>query len=161
MKHKTAEELNAEAEALRKLSAGKTATPAEKMKIPVQEMPNQDPRARSRNMEEVALGYSESQAVVEASRCLQCKNAPCVKDCPVHINIPEFLKAAAEGNFKEGLKVIRRDSLLPAMCGRVCPQEMQCQKNCTMGKALKDIDRAVYIGRVEWFLAVYVVPEPV
>ena len=161
MNQKTVEEANTEAEALRRLYAGKTLTPAEKMKIPAQEMPNQEASVRARNMEEVALGYSEAQAVVEASRCLQCKNAPCVKDCPVHINIPEFLKAVAEENFKEGLKVIRRDSLLPAMCGRVCPQETQCQKNCTMGKALKDVDKAVSIGRVERFLADNVEAEPV
>ena len=125
---------NTEAEELYRLYAGKELSPVEKMKIPAQEMPNQDPKVRSRNMKEVALGYTKEQAVVEATRCLQCKNPPCISDCPVHINIPAFLAETAKENFDEALKVIRRDSLLPAMCGRVCPQESQCQKNCTMGK---------------------------
>ena len=152
---------NTEAEELYRLYAGKELSPVEKMKIPAQEMPNQDPKVRSRNMKEVALGYTKEQAVVEATRCLQCKNPPCISDCPVHINIPAFLAETAKENFDEALKVIRRDSLLPAMCGRVCPQESQCQKNCTMGKALKSIDKAVSIGRVERFLADNVDPEPV
>ena len=86
-------------------------------------------------------------------RCLQCKNAPCVAGCPVGIRIPDFLKAAAAGRFDEAVAIIRENSLLPAVCGRVCPQEVQCQAPCTLGKALKDVDKAVSIGRVERFVS--------
>lgn len=154
-------EINTEVEKWYQLCFEKQLTPAEKMKIPAMKMPNQDPQIRCRNMQEVALGYTKEEAVVEANRCLQCKNAPCVNDCPVHLNIPAFLSETAKGNFEEALSIIRRDSLLPAMCGRVCPQESQCQKNCTMGKAKKNVDEAVSIGRVERFLADNVTPEPV
>ena len=128
-------------------------TPKEKMAIPPQAMPEQPADERRRNMKEVALGYTAEQARLEASRCLQCKNAPCVAGCPVAIRIPEFLAAAAEGDFAGALGIIRETSLLPAVCGRVCPQEKQCQKNCTMGKALKDVNKAVAIGRVERYCA--------
>lgn len=149
------------AEDLYNIYVGKELTPVERLKIPPQDMPNQDPKERAKNMKEVALGYTKTQAVVEATRCLQCKNQPCVKDCPVHLNIPAFLSAVSQENFQEALKIIREDSLLPALCGRVCPQETQCQKNCTVGKSLKDVDKAVSIGRVERFLADNVTPEPV
>lgn len=132
---------------------GKPLTPKDRLAIPMQEMPSQDPEVRRHNMNEVALGYSAEQARLEAKRCLQCKNAPCVQGCPVGIRIPEFLKAAAEGQFDEAVGVIRENSLLPAVCGRVCPQETQCQAPCTLGKALKDTDKAVSIGRVERFVA--------
>ena len=128
-------------------------TPKEKMAIPAQPMPEQDPKVRATNMKEVALGYTAEQAKTEASRCLQCKNAPCVKGCPVGIDIPAFLKAAGEGDFAGAYGTISASSLLPAVCGRVCPQEKQCQKECTMGKALKDVSKAVAIGRVERFCA--------
>jgi glutamate synthase (NADPH/NADH) small chain len=128
-------------------------TPKEKMSIPPQAMPEQPPEVRRHNMNEVALGYSAEQARTEASRCLQCAAAPCMKGCPVSINIPGFLKKAAEGDFAGAFGVIREASLLPAVCGRVCPQERQCQKECTMGKALKDVNKAVAIGRVERFCA--------
>jgi glutamate synthase (NADPH/NADH) small chain len=104
-------------------------------------------------MEEVALGYTPEQARVESMRCLQCKNAPCVAGCPVRIDIPAFLKAAAEGDYQTSIHVIKHSSLLPAVCGRVCPQEVQCQEHCTVGKALKDVGKAVSIGRVERFVA--------
>jgi len=123
------------------------------MAILQQEMPSQDPRERARNMDEVALGYSEDQAVVEASRCLGCANAPCVKGCPVGIDVPAFLRATAGGSFDEAFEVIRESSMLPAICGRVCPQENQCMSTCTVGKAAKDPLKAVAIGRVERFLA--------
>lgn len=126
--------------------------PKDRMAIPPQEMPQQDPEARRSNMEEVALGYTPEQARLEAMRCLQCKNAPCISGCPVEIDIPGFLAAAAEGNFKEAAEIIKRDSLLPAVCGRVCPQETQCQAPCTLGKALRDPEKAVSIGRVERFV---------
>ena len=125
----------------------------ERMAIPQQEMPSQDPRERARNMDEVALGYSEDQAVVEASRCLGCASAPCVKGCPVGIDVPGFLRATAGGSFDEAFSVIRESSMLPAICGRVCPQEKQCMSACTVGKAAKDPLKAVAIGRVERFLA--------
>jgi glutamate synthase (NADPH/NADH) small chain len=133
--------------------SGKTLSPRDRMAIPAQEMPSQDPDVRRSNMSEVALGYSAEQARLESLRCLQCKNAPCVQGCPVRIRIPEFLKAAAEGRFEEAADIIGENSLLPAVCGRVCPQETQCQEPCTLGKALKDTDKAVSIGRVERFVA--------
>jgi len=128
-------------------------TAKEKMAIEPQPMPEQDAKARARNMNEVALGYSAEAARREASRCLQCPTKPCMQGCPVAIDIPGFLAKAADGDFEGALAVIRRTSLLPAVCGRVCPQEKQCQKFCTMGKLLKDVDKAVAIGRVERFVA--------
>ncbi len=137
---------------LRKLE-GKTLNARDRMAIPLQEMPAQDPIARRSNMNEVALGYSAEQARVESMRCLQCKNAPCIAGCPVGIRIPDFLKAAAEGDFSTAADIIGESSLLPAVCGRVCPQETQCQAPCTLGKALKDINKSVSIGRVERYVA--------
>ena len=128
-------------------------TPKEKMAIPPQEMPSQDPKTRARNMKEVALGYTAEMAKTEASRCLGCATAPCMAGCPVKIRIPEFLAKAAQGDFDGAIGVIRESSLLPGICGRVCPQEKQCQANCTLGKALKDVGKAVAIGRVERFCA--------
>ena len=128
-------------------------TPKERMAIPPQEMPQQDPAVRAHNMNEVALGYTAEMAKCEASRCMQCPTKPCMQVCPVAINIPGFLAKAAEGDFAGALEIIRKTSLLPAVCGRVCPQEKQCQKFCTMGKLLKDVDKAVAIGRVERFCA--------
>ncbi len=128
-------------------------TPKEKMALPQQAMPEQDPFVRAHNMNEVAIGYTAEMAKKEASRCLQCPAKPCMKGCPVAINIPGFLEKAAEGDFKGALAIIRETSLLPAVCGRVCPQEKQCQKFCTMGKLLKDVNKAVAIGRVERFCA--------
>ncbi len=133
--------------------ADKKLSPKDRMAIPVQEMPSQAPEVRRHNMNEVAIGYSAEQAQLEAKRCLQCKNAPCVSGCPVRIRIPEFLKAAADGLFDEAIAIIRENSLLPAVCGRVCPQEVQCQLPCTLGKALKNVDKAVSIGRVERYVS--------
>jgi glutamate synthase (NADPH/NADH) small chain len=127
--------------------------PRERMKIPPQEIPEQDPMVRRTNIQEVALGYTEEQARVEAYRCLQCKNAPCVDGCPVRIDIPGFIAKIAEGDYKESIAIIKKNSLLPAVCGRVCPQENQCQELCTLGKALKDPRKAVSIGRLERFAA--------
>ncbi len=131
-------------------------TTKDKMSIPPQAMPEQEPKSRARNMQEVALGYTAEQAQKEASRCLQCPTKPCVKGCPVAIDIPAFLEKAAAGDFEGALRVIKKTSLLPAVCGRVCPQEKQCQSLCTMGKLLKDVDKAVAIGRVERFAADFV-----
>ena len=128
-------------------------TPKERMAIPPQTMPEQDAKVRARNMNEVALGYTPEMAKCEASRCMQCAAKPCMQGCPVAVNIPGFLAKAAEGDFAGALAIIRETSLLPAVCGRVCPQEKQCQKFCTMGKLLKDVDKAVAIGRVERFVA--------
>ncbi len=128
-------------------------TAQERMAIPLQAMPEQDAVARARNMNEVALGYTAEMAKCEASRCLQCPTKPCMKGCPVAIDIPGFLAKAADGDFAGALEIIKKTSLLPAVCGRVCPQEKQCQSFCTMGKLLKDVDKAVAIGRVERFCA--------
>lgn len=127
--------------------------PKDRMAIPSQDMPSQDPQVRRSNMDEVALGYTAEQARLEAMRCLQCKNAPCVAGCPVQIDIPAFIKSIADGDFKTAADIIKRNSLLPAVCGRVCPQETQCQAPCTVGKALKDVNKAVSIGRLERFVA--------
>ena len=123
------------------------------MAIPPQAMPEQDAVERAHNMKEVALGYTAEMAKCEASRCMQCPTKPCMQGCPVAIDIPGFLAKAAEGDFAGALKIIKETSLLPAVCGRVCPQEKQCMKECTMGKLMKDVEKAVAIGRVERFCA--------
>lgn len=128
-------------------------TPKRRLQIPPQEMPAQDPQIRRGNIREVALGYGPHQARLEALRCLQCKNAPCVQGCPVRIDIPAFIKAIADGQFQKAAEIIKRNSLLPAVCGRVCPQETQCQEPCTVGRSLKSISKAVSIGRLERFAA--------
>ena len=127
--------------------------PKERTGIPQQDMPAQDPAERRRNTSEVALGYTPAQARVEAMRCLQCKNAPCVKGCPVAIDIPGFIGRIAHGDFAAAASIIKGASLLPAVCGRVCPQETQCMEPCTVGKAHKDVMRSVAIGRLERFVA--------
>jgi glutamate synthase (NADPH/NADH) small chain len=127
--------------------------PSERYNIPPQDMPAQDPVARRGNVNEVALGYTETQARLEAMRCLQCKNAPCVQGCPVRIEIKDFIAAIAEGDYKKSLEIIKENSLLPAVCGRVCPQEVQCQEKCTVGLRFKDPTKAVSIGRLERFVA--------
>jgi glutamate synthase (NADPH/NADH) small chain len=116
-------------------------------------MPEQKPSQRVKNIDEVALGYNETQARLEAMRCLQCKNAPCVEGCPVKIKIRDFVGAIADGDYTKSLNIIKDNSLLPAVCGRVCPQEIQCQEKCTVGKKFKDVSKAVSIGRLERFVA--------
>jgi glutamate synthase (NADPH) small chain len=155
MPHKSAEELSNEAkniivEYLGKLNDLKTK---DKMKIPSQEMPAQDPMERVKNLDEVALGYTTEQARVEAMRCIQCVKANCVEDCPVKIDIPRFIKHIAFGEFQEAIDTVKETSLLPAICGRVCPQETQCQMNCNVGRALKDVNKGVAIGRLERFVS--------
>ncbi len=118
----------------------------QKVAIPV---PKQEPDDRKKNFSEVSLGYSEEQALAEASRCLQCKNPKCVEGCPVEVKVPEFIKSLREKKYAEAIKSIKTKNCLPAICGRVCPQEEQCQKNCVLGK----IGDAVSIGRLERFLA--------
>ncbi|MCK5565889.1 MAG: NAD(P)-binding protein, partial [Planctomycetes bacterium] len=116
-------------------------------------MPAQDGVERRSNVSEVATGYTEMQARLEAMRCLQCKTAPCMKGCPVKIRISDFVSAIADGEYKEALDIIKENSLLPAVCGRVCPQEVQCQATCTVGKKFKDVGKAVSVGRLERFVA--------
>jgi glutamate synthase (NADPH/NADH) small chain len=127
--------------------------PTDRYNIPPQEMPEQDPVIRSRNVNEVATGYTETHARLEAMRCLQCKKAPCVNGCPVRIRIRDFVSEIAEGDYKKALDIIKENSLLPAVCGRVCPQEVQCQQTCTVGIKFKDPTKAVSIGRLERFVA--------
>jgi glutamate synthase (NADPH/NADH) small chain len=155
MNHHTPEKLGEEA---RKLIADYVIhvddmKAKERTKIPSQEMPSQDPEIRSHNLEEVALGYTVDQARIEAMRCLQCVKKSCVEDCPVKIDIPRFVNHIAHSEFQNAADVIKEASLLPAICGRVCPQETQCQSNCTVGKALKDVSKSVAIGRLERFIA--------
>ena len=119
------------------------------MTTPRHEMPTQAPDVRNKNFKEVALGYTEETAVAEAQRCLNCKNRPCVGNCPVHIDIPDFIAQVAQGNFEEAYQIISRKSSLPAVCGRVCPQELQCEQKCVRG--IKG--EAVAIGRLERFVA--------
>ena len=112
-------------------------------------MPTQDPNVRNKNFKEVALGYTEEMAINEAKRCIHCKNKPCQTGCPVGIDIPEFIAHVAEGDFEAAYQVINRSSSLPAVCGRVCPQESQCEGKCTRG--IKN--EPVGIGRLERFVA--------
>ncbi len=114
-------------------------------------MPAQDPEIRNGNFEEVALGYTAEMAIDEAKRCIGCKNRPCVAACPVNIKIPEFIAKVAEGDFEGAYQIIAEDSSLPAVCGRVCPQETQCEGKCTRG--IKAGCEAVGIGRLERFVA--------
>lgn len=127
-------------------------------KVPVRE---QDPKVRATNFEEVCYGYNKEEAMEEAARCLTCKNAKCVKGCPVNIDIPGFIKEVKEGSFEEAFKVIGQSSALPAVCGRVCPQETQCEGLCIRG--IKG--EPVSIGKLERFVADWakengIKPEP-
>ena len=115
------------------------------------EMPTQEPQVRAHNFNEVALGYTKELALDEAARCLNCKNRPCVAGCPVNIDIPEFIMQVKDGNFEEAYQIINKDSSLPAVCGRVCPQETQCESKCTMGIKFEPVG----IGRLERFVADY------
>ncbi len=123
--------------------------PKPKVQKTVVPMPKQTPEVRRRNFNEVALGYTEEQALVEASRCLQCPKPQCVLGCPVEIDIPAFIQLMKDKQFDEAIKKIKEKNCLPAICGRVCPQEEQCQKLCVLGK----VGDPVSIGRLERFLA--------
>ncbi len=120
-----------------------------KEKIPRQPMPEQDPKVRARNFDEVPLGYPEDVALSEASRCIQCKNPSCMAGCPVDIDIPGFIARSKEGDFAGAIARIKEKNVLPAVCGRVCPQELQCEKVCILGKK----GDPVAIGRLERFAA--------
>ncbi|MBQ1708292.1 MAG: NADPH-dependent glutamate synthase [Bacteroidales bacterium] len=115
-------------------------------RVPVRE---QDPKVRAGNFEEVCYGYNEEEALLEASRCLNCRNPRCVQHCPVGIRIPEFIAQVRAGAFQEAARVIARDSSLPAVCGRVCPQETQCEGSCILGVK----GEPVAIGKLERFVA--------
>ncbi|WP_414480186.1 NADPH-dependent glutamate synthase [Caldicoprobacter sp.] len=117
-------------------------------RVPMRE---QDPQVRRRNFNEVALGYTLEEAVEEAKRCLQCKKPMCVEGCPVNVRIPQFIAAVVEGNIEEAFRIIRQTNNLPAICGRVCPQETQCEQRCVLGKR----GEPVAIGRLERFVADY------
>ena len=119
------------------------------MSLVKNEMPTQDPKVRGKNFSEVALGYSEETAIDEANRCLNCKTMPCVQGCPVKIHIPEFIAKIKEGDFEGAYQIITKSSSLPAVCGRVCPQEVQCESKCVRG--IKG--EPVGIGRLERFVA--------
>ena len=116
-----------------------------KKRVPVRE---QDPKVRATNFEEVCYGYDAEEAIIEAQRCLNCKVPQCVKACPVNIEIPQFVHFVAEGNFEDAARVINRNSVLPSVCGRVCPQESQCEGSCVMGKKFEPIA----IGKLERFV---------
>jgi glutamate synthase (NADPH/NADH) small chain len=113
----------------------------------------QDPLERVKNIREVPFAYTPEEARAEAVRCLSCKNEPCVKGCPVGVDVPAFLKLVSEGDFRGAIRKIKETNLLPAICGRVCPQESQCQENCMVAKVHKDLGFAVSIGKIEAFLA--------
>ncbi len=120
-----------------------------KEKIPRQPMPEQKPKVRARNFDEVPFGYSPETAMLEASRCIQCKNPSCITGCPVDIDIPAFIAKIKEGDFAGAIAKIKEKNALPAVCGRVCPQEVQCENVCILGKK----GEPVAIGRLERFAA--------
>ena len=112
-------------------------------------MPRQAPETRAKNFDEVALGYSDEQAMTEANRCIQCPKSPCVAGCPVDIDIPAFIKAMREGDMPEAVGILKAKNALPGICGRVCPQETQCEAACTLAKK----DAPIAIGRIERYVA--------
>lgn len=126
-------------------------TAKERMQIPRQEMPEQEPQERNKNFKEVNLGYTEELALTEAQRCLQCPKPTCVQGCPVNIQIKDFITLIANGDFLGAVSKIKEDNALPAICGRVCPQEEQCEVACVVGKRGKP----VAIGNLERFVADY------
>lgn len=130
-------------------------------KTPIQE---QDPKVRAHNFKEVCLGYSPEEAMEEAKRCLNCKNTPCVKGCPVSIQIPVFISQVKDGDFEGAFKTLSNSTALPAVCGRVCPQETQCEGPCTVGKmkdrVTKEPFEPVAIGKLERFVADWKASQP-
>ena len=142
------EERRAEKERKCKMEAAEKKIKKSKRREP---MPEQNPKLRIQNFSEVALGYTRENALREASRCLNCKNQPCVSGCPVNVQIPVFIKKIKEGDFMGAIRTIKETNALPAVCGRVCPQESQCEKECILGKK----GEPVAIGRLERFAADY------
>lgn len=134
-----------------KLEGGKTNMAKKNMSLTKVPMPEQDPNVRNKNFEEVALGYTAEMAMEEATRCLNCKNKPCVSGCPVNVPIPGFIEKVAAGDFDAAYEIITSENALPAICGRVCPQENQCEGKCVRG--IKG--EPVGIGRMERFVADY------
>ncbi len=126
-------------------------TQLERLQIPRQEMPTQDPMERGRNFDEVALGFTKQLAIQEASRCLQCERPHCIEGCPVGVLIPQFIKALREERMADAVRLMKVKNGLPAICGRVCPQETQCEAQCVLGKK----GRPVAIGRLERFVGDY------
>lgn len=131
------------------MSSNPTKTKEKKERVPRQPMPEQEPAVRRKNFNEVPFGYTEETAIVEASRCIQCRNPLCVQGCPVNIDIPAFIKLIAEGDFRGSIRKMKETNMLPAICGRVCPQETQCEEKCILGKKFEP----VAIGRLERFVA--------
>ena len=123
--------------------------PKSKINLNRVEMPRQDPKVRAHNYKEVALGYTDDMVKEEASRCIQCPKRMCVSGCPVNVDIPEFIKAVREGDMPEAVRILKSKNALPAICGRVCPQETQCEEVCTLGKKKAPIA----IGRIERYVA--------
>ncbi|MGC8495159.1 MAG: NADPH-dependent glutamate synthase [Syntrophobacteraceae bacterium] len=126
-------------------------TQKERMKIARQDMPQQAPEERVKNFEEVALGYTLELAKLEAERCIQCKEPHCMEGCPVEVTIPEFIRAVRDGDMAEAVRIMKNKNNLPAICGRVCPQEVQCESRCILGKK----GEPVAIGRIERFVGDY------
>ena len=112
-------------------------------------MPKQEPEERATNFDEVALGYSEEQAIEEAARCIQCKKAKCIEGCPVNVRIPEFILALRDGDMPDAVEKLKDKNALPGICGRVCPQESQCEEKCTLAKK----GAPIAIGRLERYVA--------
>jgi len=129
---------------------------AEKLNLNRVSMPKQEPLVRAKNFNEVALGYSEENAIYEAGRCIQCKKRPCVAGCPVGVDIPEFILAIRDKNMPESVRVLKSKNALPAICGRVCPQETQCEEVCTLAKK----GAPVAIGRLERYVADWELTQP-
>jgi len=123
--------------------------PKERTKIPRHKIPEQDPMVRRTNFKEVNLGYTIEMAQAEAQRCLMCANPPCIGGCPVHIKIPQFIEKIREGDIAEAARILKEDNALPAVCGRVCPQEEQCEIVCVLTKKYQP----VAIGNLERFAA--------
>ena len=143
----TAEELGA------RIDGRNSLTNKQRGQLPKVFWAEQAPGERVRNTREVPFAYTPEQARAEALRCLSCKNEPCVTGCPVAVDVPGFLRLVAEGDFRAAIRLIKQTNLLPAICGRVCPQESQCQQNCMVAKVHKDLGFAVSVGKIEAFLA--------